>query len=102
MSHSGDTRARHRVRVQGTFPGTGPGQGDNPSLASARKIVASLRRYVLGVTSPDFDAYRKALRKHGFQEVDSQRDGAFGSWLIVFDDPRARLVWDGKRRLASR
>ncbi len=60
--------------------------------------VRTRRRAALrAVERPDFDVYRKALREHGFREADSRRHpAAFGSWLIDFDDPRARVVWDGK------
>jgi hypothetical protein len=42
-------------------------------------------------------SFRTALRAHGFREVESRHDeAAFGSWLIVVDDPPVRVVWDGK------
>jgi hypothetical protein len=51
------------------------------------------------VTSPEFETYRSALRDHGFHEVDSRYDEAFfGTWVIVFDKPRARVLWEGKEQ----
>ena len=51
------------------------------------------------MTSPDFETYRSALCDHGFHEVDARYDEAFfGTWVIVFDNPRARVVWEGKEQ----
>jgi len=61
--------------------------------------VRSRRRAAVGaVARPDFDTYRNALREHGFREADARHHpAAFGSWHIDFDDPRARVAWDGKK-----
>jgi len=51
------------------------------------------------VTSPDFETYRKSLSGHGFHEVDSgYNEAVFGTWFIVFDNHRTRVIWEGKEQ----
>jgi hypothetical protein len=51
------------------------------------------------VEAPDFETFRVALGASGFHEAESRYDEtALGSWIVVVDDPPARVVWDGRER----
>jgi hypothetical protein len=80
-----------------TYPREACGQLRRRSGTLAQPSAVTLG----AVEAWDFETFRAALGAVGFHEAESRyEEGAFGSWAIVFDDPPARVVWDGKGTLA--